>query len=280
MSMVVRYSIIRFRPFAETGEFANFGVIALRLSDGDMRFKLAPRRFPRVKGFFDDNAYKAYEDAVKIMELELSRLTDFLPRIPNFKGVDAFNELVRLRESSVIFSEPRVADFQEDLESVVEKLFNRFVRRDTAIQTREDLLTRNIRRALRSAGVRGFHAKRLEDDLVPVNFPLAFEAETFKAIKPLAFSQKVPLSVLDHGAHWRRRFDILLDKGKLFAGDVLIAVEPPKFDEEGSLTEAYGLALDEVRTLPFQVVEAEDEALVGPEIIEFAKVAIRRPTYL
>ena len=271
MSTVIKYSIVRFRPFAETGEFANVGVILLRVSDGVMRFRLAPKRFPRVKNFFDESAYKAYEDAISIMELEFSRLTDFLPHFPNFRGADAFNELVKIRESSVIFSEPRLAEVQEDLDEAVERLFGRFVRREAISQTREGLLTRNIRRALKNAGVRGFHSVRLDDDLVPVNFPLAIERGALKAIKPLAFSQKAPLSVLDHGAHWRRRFDILLSKGKLREGNVLIALEPPQLDDEGSLMDAYRLAVEEIRKLPFEVVEAGDADWVQPEIIEFAK---------
>lgn len=271
MTGVLKYAVIRFRPFAETGEFANIGVIVMRVLDGEMRFKLAPRRFARVKGFFDDVAYKAYDDVIPVLEEELSRLTDFLPHFPNFRGSDSFDELVRIRESSIVFSEARFIDAHYGLSEAAERLFARFVRREAAPQTPEASLTRSIRRALREAGVRGFHSYRLDDDLVPMSFPFALERGTLRAIKPVAFTQRMPMALVDHGAHWRRRFEVLLAKGKLKEGNILLAVEPPKQDEDGALDDAYNLALAEVRKLPFEIVEAEPGQEARREIVQFAE---------
>lgn len=44
---------MRFRPYAETGEFANIGVIVFDIENDEADFRLANRRFARIGHFFD-----------------------------------------------------------------------------------------------------------------------------------------------------------------------------------------------------------------------------------
>ncbi|QSR17497.1 DUF3037 domain-containing protein [Novosphingobium sp. KA1] len=275
MNAVFKYSVIRFRPFAETEEFANIGVVVTRLNDGLLAYKLAPRRFPRVKHFFDQIAYEAYDEVIAYLDVELSRATEFLPTFTKMAGGAIFDDLVRRRESSVVFSQPRIVEYHLELDDVVEKLYGRFVKRDVVVSSREELLVKDIRRELRRAGINYFHSIRLNDDVVPVNFPLAFDkGKELRAIKPLAFSQKSPLAVLDHGAHWRKRLGILIDRQRIMPGNVLIAVEPPPPNSDHSMMDAFEFARSELELLPFEVVSACSGQFLNDEVIKFAKQSV------
>lgn len=270
MRNIFKYSIIRFRPFAETEEFANIGVIAIDGSSGRIDFQLAPKRFTRIRQFFEDNAYIAYAHAIDLLTVELPRSSEYLPA---FHGTDAgkiFSEIVRPRESSIVFSSARVLQSNLCLEDLVRSLFGRFVKREIANDNPEHLLTKDIRQALHNIGFRHFRNVRIEDDVIPVTFPLAYRGQELRAIKPLSFSQKNPMSVVDYGAHWRKRLSYVLERGRVKQGNILIAVDGPEYDADMSMQYAYKMAIDELRQLPFHIVRGEENGTVNPDIIEFA----------
>lgn len=278
MSGVFQYSIIRFRPFADTGEFANIGVIVLDVAADMMTFELAPKRFGRIHSFFGAEAHAAFGSAIDHLRLELGRYEGFMALIADRSAKVLFEELTRTRESSILFSPARSILMDASVDYVAKKLFARFVKREHQ-ENAEQELTKDIRRAFKHFGLKEYKTFRIDDELVPVTFPLATKDHDFRAIKPLAFSQKNSLNIFDYGAHWRRRFEYLLNKGKLKEHGVLIAVEPPQDDSESNLVEAYELAQAELKTLPFDVVVGELGGEVNPAIIDFAmqgRSAIRR----
>lgn len=270
MKNVFKYSIIRFRPFAETEEFANIGVVAIDGTSGQIDFQLAPKRFTRVRQFFEDKAYAAYAHAIDLLNIELPRASEYLPA---FHGTDAgkiFSEIVRPRESSIVFSASRVVQSELPLEALVRSLFGRFVKRELTTDNAEHLLTKDIRQALHRIGVRHFRTVKIEDDVIPVTFPLAYRGVELRAIKPLSFSQRSPMGVVDYGAHWRKRLSYILERGRVERGNILIAVDGPEYDADDSMQEAYRLAMGELQQLPFPVVRGEEGGIVNPDIIDFA----------
>lgn len=270
MSSVFRYAIIRYRPFAETGEFANVGIVVLDTDLGQLGFELAPRRFPRVRQFFDVDAHEAYGAAIDLLRLELGRISDYLPTL----GVSAdklFDEFIRRREGSIQYSGMRPLCSAGSLGDVVKKLFGRYIQRDFVNErTPEEILTRGIRLAFKREGIRHFKSLQIDDELVRIKFPFAYSAEKLFAIKPLAFGHRNPMNVLDYGAHWRNRLSYLLERGKVQPKSVLLALERPTWDAHETMKEAFILARMELDKLPFDVVETSSGA-IDHRIIEFAE---------
>ncbi|MBB5281066.1 DUF3037 domain-containing protein [Pacificimonas flava] len=270
MKNIFKYSIIRFRPFAETEEFANIGVVVIDGMSGKIDFQLAPKRFSRVRHFFEERAYNAYGHAIDLLKIELPRAGEYLPAIHGTDTRTTFWEIVRPRESSVIFSAPRALQSELPLDVLVRSLFARFVKREITVDNAEHVLTKKIRQALHRSHFKHFRTVKIEDDVIPVTFPLAYKGETLRAIKPLSFSQRSPMSVVDYGAHWRKRLSYVLDRGSVEKGNILIAVDGPEYDADDSMQEAYRLAIGELEQLPFQIVPSEMNGFVNPNIIEFA----------
>lgn len=271
MDMFYRYSVVRFRPYAETGEFANIGVVAFDLKSEKASFRLANKRFARIGHFFDPIAHAAYGQAIENLRIELPRILEFVPEVLSRNAEDQFSELFGSRESSVLFSSPRVIKSDLDLSEIVDKLFCRFVQRDFEKSPDPEIaLTKDIRHALHKHGIKHFKSLTIPDEIVPVRFPLAHRSQFVSAIKPLAFNQKNPMHVLDYGAHWKKRLSYHLDRKNISDQSVFLAVERPKEYADDLHIEAFELALQELRKLPFQVSELEiNGSRLNPDLLDF-----------
>lgn len=279
MSAIYQYSIIRFLPFADLGEFANIGIVALDRQNKILQFRLARARFRRLREFFGEDAYRAYRAAIEHLRLELGSLTAGVRFWANWEPERAFSHLTRTHESSIIFSEVRTLLSKDHIDDVVDTLFDRLIERQR--QEAHDLdLIKDIRQELISKGIKGFRAIRVDDDVVPVTFPLAYKGERLNAIQPMVFAQKTPLSVFDHGAMWKRRLSYLLDQNKIDDGSVILAINPPDEDAGNSLRHAYREAMSELDSLPFEIVIAEVDGRINNRIVDFAAAVFPQHRYL
>lgn len=273
MSTIYQYSIIRFLPSADVGEFANIGIVAFDSQNRNLDYRLARTRFRRLREFFGEESYRAYSAAIEHLRLELDSLTNRDGLWATWEPETAFTYLTRRHESSIIFSEVRTLLSKDRIEDVVDTLFIRLIERQR--QESHDLdLIKDIRHELVANGIKGFRAIRVADEVVPVTFPLAHRNATLNAIQPLVFTQKSPLAVFDHGAMWRRRLAYLLDKREISDRSVLLAIDPPPVDASRSLHSAFGEALNEIKMLPFELVAAEVKGKVNKKILEFAQSTI------
>ncbi|MHA4835070.1 DUF3037 domain-containing protein [Sphingopyxis sp. MSC1_008] len=272
MNTIYHYSIIRFQPFADLGEFANIGILALDVANQGLGFRLARKRFRRLREFFGDDAYRAYATAIEYLRIELAHLAAGDGFWSNWEPKRAFSHLTRRHESSIVFGEVRNLMSSDSVDEVVDELFGRLVMRQR--QEGHDLdLIRDIRHELIANGIRSFRAIRMDDPVVPVTFPLAHRNGDLKAIHPLVFTQKTPLAVFDHGNLWKRRLKYLLEHRKIGERSILLAVEPPQDNNGSSIQSAYDEAMTELASLPFETVSAEVGGRVNQRIIEFAEAA-------
>lgn len=269
MSGLYRYSTIRFRPFAETGEFANIGVLVTHIGSGQTTFRLAAMRFGRVKHFFD-GAYESYRRANGYLRKELERAVRDVPLLNDGNDQFFYENFSRERESSIIFSAPRIMKGTGDLQHVADLLYNRYIGRNFEVSENVEVaLAKDIRQNLRGRGITHFKTLRLDDDVAPIILPLAHRSDEIYGIKPLAFSQKSPLGILDHGSNWKTRFDYLLDKGKLKPRNILLALAPPQTADD-SFIEAYEIVKTDLKRLPFQNVVADQSAMANQVLADFA----------
>ncbi|MEE4465537.1 hypothetical protein V2S84_26005, partial [Azotobacter chroococcum] len=167
---------------------------------------------------------------------------------------DIFSEISRNRESSITFSDVRVIKNSSHIEILLDYLYDRYIGRNFAgNETAESILTKTLRTDLHRHGIWHLKSLRIEDDVVPVTFPLGHRDDSIHAIKPLAFSQKSPLSIFDYGSSWKNRLEYLLSKNKIRPHNILLAIQPPATQDSSHL-EAFHLAEDELRHLPLEIV--------------------------
>jgi hypothetical protein len=266
---ICHYSIVRFRPFSETGEFANVGVVALEENTGRIQYRLAPKRFGRVTKFFEDLDARLFSASIALFEEELIRITELSSVMGDRQTSRGFFAgLVRGRETVVFCSEIRSAALEVPFDTFLDQLYGRYIKRDFATQQhREGLMVREIKARLKRAKVAGFKARHIRDDVVPITFDLASKrGDKLYVIKPLAFDKKKAIEILDHSARWRERLNYLFSQGKLDRDKVLLTVDPPRIGSETSMFEAFDVARKNLETLHAQVIDYDNE----PELYDFA----------
>lgn len=263
MRAIVRYSIVRFRPFVETGEFANVGIVALHFATQRFTFKLAPRRLRRVSSFFHDVDAAVYSNTVAALRLEFKRIEQDGTTVAGA----AFEHLTQERESAVVFSEPRLIMADGTFKSIVDDLYQRYVMRSFITpEYRESLLTRSVSQTLRKNSIRGYRKLRIEDEIMPISFDLGSENNGLRVIKPLAFVQKSTIGIIDHGATWQARLRHLVGRQKLAPEHVLLPIDHSVDPHEPFAKEAKDEAVAGLTGLGVNVINMEDT----PALIRFA----------
>ena len=132
------YAILRFLPYPETGEFVNVGVVVNCLRPCLFHFLVEERMPPRLKALFPHQNETMFEAGAAAMQQEMMRVKAMIrdPKTCQF----AFNEVVRPRESTFRFGEPRTI-LTDDVANLAEKLFKHYVRMETLVQPEREMAT-------------------------------------------------------------------------------------------------------------------------------------------
>ncbi len=272
--LACQYAIIRFLPYAETGEFANVGVLLTCPATGYLDARLMPTKHTRrIAAFFDQLDKRIYRDALNYLADELLRVRELISeraRVgPDFMQ-QTFAGLARPREALLRFSDTRVV-LADEPRATLDKLFARFVERDFANKQYHDkILERGVREVLTQARLRDyFSAETIGTDELHIQLPFVHlrEGRPTIAIKPLDLAKDEPNQVYEHGGHWVDRIR-RLKKHALLPGDTMFAVQQPATGDVRIRNAANEIEA-ELRELGVEVAAASDVKA----IIEFAKAA-------
>lgn len=227
-----RYSIVRFLPYQETGEFANIGIVLVCPETGYFDFKLQSRRYRRIADFFAELDSKVYLESIKLFRSELKRVQGYArEQRLDAEGIrKMFQALTHPREAIVKLTEARPR-LSEDPEQTLDQLFRYYVEREFYTQEfRDTVVERRVKALIDSLGLeRPFKAVTLGDEFVSAHFPLvqyAGEDKVGKVIKPFALNHDEPSRIIQHGASWLDRIKRLRKKG-VVPQNVLFAVDGP-----------------------------------------------------
>jgi hypothetical protein len=262
------YSIIRFTPFVETGEFANVGIIMMAPEQRFFEFKLMGQRYARVTHFFEQLEARVFRATMRNLLEELNRAANVLRRHGFDKRLKAneidfakglFAEIIRPRETVIKFSEPR-AILAENMKEALAKLYGHYVERNFVTREyQETVLERGMRNWLDQARIADrFDRMELGDDEYHVTFPFVEQREdhAVKAIKPLHLGQNQPTKIIEHGGQWVLRIN-QLRKRQYLPDTVLFAVQGPA--DDGPKGRAYDEVVEGLRGTGVMVLPYADK---------------------
>lgn len=271
MDRYIQYEIIRFRPFPETGEFANVGILALDPDDGGLQYKLVPKRFRRVTQFFNTLEPNTFAAAMSLLQDELERVAPALRGSSMWTKHTLGSLMNRDRESVWTFSEPRTVRVEGDTQETIEKLYELYVGRNFVNSDyQERFMVRATRHLLKRRGIEGYSERVVDDEIVPVKFPLVSDFGGTRVIKPISLSQKTTIGVIDHAATWHDRLRLLIKRGRLDNDKILLPISGPS-SSDPDIVEAYRTARGELQALDVRVIDQEDE--VG--LLAFARLGAK-----
>ncbi len=256
------YSIVRYAPHIETGEFANIGVILVAPAVGQMLFRLTRKNSKRINSFFGRQAQLGA--VLESLRHELTLSQELTRTAAENQILAHFNYLTEPRDNIIQFS-PLRPILCNVLETCLEELFARFVTQDEVQREirSEDAIAREIRQMFQQAHISGFREQVLEGELTHLKLPLVCQkAQQTAAIKPLAFEQQEPAQILDHCDQWAARFRRAEEDGVIRLQDVLIPIYlPPAIDARQQ--KAMERTRHTLQTLGLQVVDCDDRQQIA-----------------
>jgi len=268
-----RYATVQFLPYAETGEFANVGIVLACPETGYFDYKLQNRRYARITGFFEELGGSVYLTAVKVMQTELERLKTTIAKLPPTpERADAIRHLMGAlthpREALIRFGPVRPVLTTQPTRQLQE-LFAHYVDREFATpEYVETTIGRRIQTLLKGLKLPApFKADRIGDEQIHATFPLVqrVEGELRKVIKPFHLAQDEANAIYAHGDAWLQKVR-RLRKRNLLPPDVLFAVAAPP-QTAAKRFEAFREICAELEEQDIRLIGKEDEA----SIVAFAE---------
>lgn len=259
-----QYAIIRFLPYAETGEFANVGVVLACPATGYLDARLMPtKRTGRIAAFFEQLDKRIYRDALNYLDDELARIREMVQERAgrNHAAIvqQTFAGLTRPREALLRFSDPRVV-LADEPGTMLDRLFARFVERDFANKQYHDrILERGVREVLTRANLREyFKPAEIGNEYLHIQVPFVHVRDGLPAlaIKPLDLAKDEPNQVFEHGGHWVDRIR-RLHKKHLLPEQMLFAVQEPRTGDVKT-REAANEIMAELRAEGVEIAVATD----------------------
>lgn len=265
-----QYALLRFRPFVETGEFANVGVVLMAPEARFFGFRLL-KKCGRITQFFHQLDRKVYLNGRALFQEELDRFAGELRRLAldgRKREADLtlarnlFAELVRQREAMLQFDEQRIA-LADDPKAKLDALYDHYVERNFVTKEyQERLLESTVRKLLFRAKVGAdYQQHKVGNDDFAVNFPFVAMAEgrAERVIKPLYLAQGDSTKLINHGGLWVDKVRRLRKRNAL-PEDVLFPVTAPT--PNSRQYEAFEEIREDLLGAKVQVVPANDENLI------------------
>ena len=230
MKLICNYSILRFLPYPETGEFVNIGIVLIA-NNGDFRFKIEKKR-QRVTSFFPSLDAQIFLRARKEMEAELTRLSGFFTsHRPDLNALlGTFKHLIHPRETMMRFSDPGTMAI-ENANQAIGSLFDHYVNHSFATKEyQETVLERQLGKLLSASNLKQrYNEQKLGTADYPVKFPFVMVsgAQPVQALKPIHLGHDEPAKIIEHGDAWISKIRRLSAVGQL-AKDTLFIAGPPE----------------------------------------------------
>ena len=217
----VLYALVRFRPFAETGEFANVGVLVCCPHLNFIDFRMQNPNVKRVIDFFDRFDASRYKAAVKSFERAMADIKQLGESLHSKEKTELFKAFIHPREALMTFSEYSVVmslNPQGELDRIFEHYIRQNFSKDLQAEHKQEVEIRSIVQRL---GKR-FVKQRITMHGVSAEFPFVqTRNDTIdKVIKPLYLGQDTANKIYAHGDAWVskvRRLREALPEQTLFA---------------------------------------------------------------
>jgi len=212
--LVCNYAIARFRPYRETGEFVNVGVVLFCPQVDFFGYAFERRKYKRITDFFPELDFAVFKAGLAGLLKELQRVTgqenqagQLVLKDEPYARLGIFKELVRPREALFHFGDVGTV-LAADPKVKLQELFDFYVKRQFAHdrEYQEIIMRRRLGEFLQKVNLARFYRQdfKVGDDNYHVVLPFVHVVGDTprKAIKPLHLDKTAPTDIYRHGDAW------------------------------------------------------------------------------
>ena len=247
MKQPILYSFVRYRPYFETGEFVNVGLLMCEPERKKLTYRLVNKNNKRVTDFFYRS--KLFESVRDTINEELQYIVN-----QHFDEMSAqemarfFHHYVDVKEGIAQYSNAAVGIV--DQEQTILKQYK------ALFKAENDQLLLNYKQHI----VKGEMAK--------FTLPLALknqdENHILKAVKPLAFDQVESPSMIEHCDNWVSKINRAEEEGLLKKENILFTLDTPDTANKMNILNAIKRTFDKFK---LQHIHWDEEQ----QLLQFAR---------
>jgi len=277
--IVCNYAIARFRPYHETAEFVNVGIVLICPQVGYFGHLFEHRKHKRITDFFPELDVEVFKAGLRGLRQEIARVSgheeemetrQLVMREEADANLNGFRELVRPRETLFQFGGIGTV-MATDPRAKLQELFQHYIKRQFARdrEYQEVIMRRHLADFLRKNHLdRDYKIdQQVGDDAYHVVLPFVHfdHGVASKAIKPLHLDKEGTTEIYRHGDAWISTVQRLRRINRL-PKEMLFTVKTPK--GRGKKTDAAEEICKDLRNLDTQTVPFAETN----RILDFARV--------
>lgn len=231
-NFIYNAAVIRFRPYRDTGEFVNIGIIVHFPQVGCTQLKLQTKT-KRITDFFPEIERKLILDTYTYIKDEIAStfpVQHSFPEVPSFdffteRDNGIFQHFISLREGLIMFSDP-ISGVAVNIQTKCEELFSYYVKRNFAETkiTPEKRLENQFSKTLTAWNFRNkFQPGFLGNDIY--HFRVPFQHRNL-SIRTIILNREIT-EIYDYWDTWNSRINRLRTIAGINA-NILFPVQLPK----------------------------------------------------
>lgn len=225
-------SFVRYRPYFETGEFVNVGLLMCEPESRRLTYRIINKNNKRVRHFFYGS--KLFERTRETIKHELDYLLDQEFNCTPQEMAQFFHHYVDVKDGIVQYSNAAVG-LVDDPQAYFNKIYTDFIQNGGVKSESQEITILKHYKALFKAEnnqvLQRYKQHIVKGETAKFTLPLALtnenEQELLKAIKPLAFDQIESASMIEHCDNWVAKINRANDEGLLNKDNILFALDTP-----------------------------------------------------
>ncbi|GAB3235056.1 DUF3037 domain-containing protein [Pseudaeromonas pectinilytica] len=269
MKHEIIYAIVQFRPYLETEEFANVGVVLCAPKAGYFDYIIEQKRFKRLTEFFMELPRELPKNATQYIANELDRVKEFSFCTNQESLKRLFLETTKHREGIIRYSDVRAGIVSEEPAVKLKKLFEHHVNHSFVSKIspndRLEAATRQILEQHNLAHIYKHCDITDTDGLVKASVPFTHQQDGlfFRIIRPLSLEFETPSAIVDVGDKWVNRFKRLFDFNVLKPDAVVMPLAFPA-SKDRVIVNAVNTVFGDIERAGIKPIDATDtETLVN-----------------
>ncbi|MGY6089240.1 DUF3037 domain-containing protein [Avibacterium paragallinarum] len=230
MKQPILYSFVRFKPYFETGEFVNVGLLMCEPEKRQLTYRLVAKNDKRVNDFFYRS--KIFASVRDTINEELHYITeqafDFTPQ----EMARFFHHYTDVKEGIIQYSNAAVG-LVENPQDYFNDLYTRYIHLcGVKSDNQESIMVQRFKALFRAENdeiLQSYKEYTVAGELTKFKLPLALknegEKEILKAVKPLAFDQIESPSMIEHCDNWVSKINRADEEGLLKKENILFTLD-------------------------------------------------------
>ncbi|MDP8079768.1 DUF3037 domain-containing protein [Phocoenobacter skyensis] len=233
MKTPILYSFVRFRPYIETGEFVNVGLLMCEPQTQKLTFGLVPKNSGRVNHFFYNS--RIFEEIRDTINSELKYIKKIVENDFRFSPEEVarfFHNFVDCKEGIVQYSNA-VVGVVDDPQANFSQLYREYIHfGGVKSVSQENNIVREFKDLFKAQSNPIFNNYKeclVKGETSKFKLPLALkdnnDNKVIRGIKPLAFDQNETASMIEHCDSWVAKINRSTAEGLIKKDCILFALD-------------------------------------------------------